>query len=139
MRAPAIIYADGGARGNPGPAGAGAVIMQNGKITARISKFLGVQTNNVAEYTALILALKKAHQLGLSGIEVRLDSELIVKQMQGKYKVKNAGLKPLFVEVVNLSKKFTSFHITHVPREENSMADSLANEAMDAGMDAGAK
>jgi ribonuclease HI len=131
---PAIIYTDGGARGNPGPAGAGAVILQDGNVLAEISEFLGTQTNNVAEYTALVLALKKALQLGLADVEVRMDSELIVKQMQGEYKVKNAGLKPLFLEVVNLSKKFSSFHISHVRREENSAADSLANQAMDAGM-----
>ena len=131
---PAIIYTDGGARGNPGPAGAGAVILQDGNVLAEISEFLGTQTNNVAEYTALVLALKKARQLGLADVEVRMDSELIVKQMQGEYKVKNAGLKPLFLEVVNLSKKFSSFHISHVRREENSAADSLANQAMDAGM-----
>jgi probable phosphoglycerate mutase len=128
----AVIYTDGGSRGNPGPAGAGAVILQAGKAVAEISEFLGVQTNNVAEYTALVLALKKALQLGISNVEVRMDSELIVKQMQGKYKVKHSGLKPLFIETVNLSKKFLSFRIAHVPREENSHADQLANAAMDA-------
>lgn len=130
---PVIIYTDGGARGNPGPAGAGAVILREGKVLAQISEFLGVQTNNVAEYTALILALKKALELKVENVEVRMDSELIVKQMNGMYKVKHAGLKPLFIQACNLSKKFSTFRVVHVRREENRQADKLANDAMDAG------
>jgi ribonuclease HI len=128
----ALIYTDGGSRGNPGPSAAGAVIIQNGTTIATVSEFLGIQTNNYAEYMALILALEKALQLGVTDVEVRMDSELIVKQMTGKYKIKHAGLRPLFIKASNLAKKFSSFSIMHVRRELNQEADRLANMAMDA-------
>ncbi len=129
----AVIHADGGSRGNPGPAGAGAVITLNGEIQAEISKFLGHTTNNVAEYTSLVLALEKALHLHIKEVHVYMDSELIVKQMTGLYRVKNEKLLPLFVKARGLASKFSSFNISHVRREQNKIADRLANEAMDHG------
>jgi ribonuclease HI len=127
----AKIFADGGSRGNPGPAGAGAVITIDGETVGSISHFLGTATNNVAEYTGLVLALKKAKELGIQHVEVSMDSELVVKQMHGEYKVKNQGLIPLFLEARKLADTFASFKIVHVKREYNRDADRLANQAMD--------
>lgn len=129
----AIIYADGGSRGNPGPAGAGAVITLDGETQAEISKFLGHATNNVAEYTSLVLALEKALDLQFKQVHVYMDSELIVKQMTGHYKVKNEKLIPLFAKARGLASKFSSFDISHIRREHNKIADRLANNAMDQG------
>ncbi len=129
----AVIHADGGSRGNPGPAGAGAVITCQGETQAEISKFLGHATNNVAEYTSLVLALEKALHLGFEQVHVYMDSELIVKQMTGLYRVKNENLLPLFVKAKKLSSQFASFNISHIRRENNKTADRLANEAMDKG------
>jgi ribonuclease HI len=129
----AIIYTDGGSRGNPGPAGIGAVITHDGKAVASISEFLGVTTNNVAEYTALIRALEKSLEHGIQKVEVRTDSELMVRQMNGEYRVKNEGLKPLFLKAQALKNRFASFVIVHVRREQNKEADRLANQAMDLG------
>ena len=129
-----IIYTDGGARGNPGPAGIGAAIYNEGRqIVAAISEYLGVATNNQAEYKALIAALKKARELGAVELDFYLDSELVVKQLKHEYKVKNRDLAPLFLEVHNLSLGFQKITYTHVPRERNKEADRLANEAMDRG------
>jgi ribonuclease HI len=129
-----IIYTDGGARGNPGPAGIGAVLYnENKKIIAEISRYLGVATNNQAEYKALIAAIQKAHELKAEELECYLDSELVVKQLKREYKVKNAELAPLFLEIHNLSLSFKKISYTHIPREKNSAADALANEAMDRG------
>jgi ribonuclease HI len=128
-----IIYADGGSRGNPGPAGIGVVLIKDGQTVAEISKFLGVTTNNVAEYTALVLGLEKAIEMGAQNVEVRMDSELVVRQMKHEYRVKHEGLKPLFLKAETLSKKFATFKIVHVRREMNEHADRLANIAMDAG------
>jgi ribonuclease HI len=126
------IYTDGGARGNPGPAGIGAVAYdENGTIIFEISKYLGEMTNNQAEYRALIAALEKASEIGAETIEVMMDSELIVKQINRQYKVKNAGLAPLFLKVHNLTQQFKSAKFRHIPRERNKVADALANEAMD--------
>jgi ribonuclease HI len=127
----AIIYTDGGSRGNPGPAGAGAILLQDSKVLGTISKFLGTQTNNFAEYTALVMALEKAAELGLQQIEVRMDSELIVRQMNGQYRVKTESLIPLFNKAKSLAHNFQSFAIVHVRRELNKEADKLANQAMD--------
>ena len=126
------IYTDGASRGNPGEAGAGFVIFneQNDEI-ATGSKFLGQCTNNVAEYQALILGLKEAGKTGNRQIRIFLDSQLIVRQIQGKYKVKNVGLKPLFSEVCRLLDQFDSFQISHVPRNLNKRADELANQGID--------
>lgn len=129
----AIIYTDGGSRGNPGPAGIGAVITKGGAQVASISEFLGATTNNVAEYTALIRALEKSLECGIEKVEVRTDSELMVKQMNGEYRVKNEGLKPLFLQAQMLKSRFASFAIVHVRREFNKEADRLANIAMDLG------
>ncbi|MDP2650418.1 MAG: ribonuclease HI family protein [bacterium] len=129
-----IIYTDGGARGNPGPAGAGAVFYKDGKIVAELSKPLGRRTNNHAEYEALILALKKAKQLGFSkrSVEVRMDSELIVRQLNNRYQVKEETLWPQYMRVHNLLvSDFPDTHFVHVPREKNKEADTLANKAMD--------
>ncbi len=129
-----IIFTDGGARGNPGPAGIGAILYDSQKqVLAEISEYLGVATNNQAEYKALIAALKKAASLGASELECYLDSELVVKQLKREYKVKNKDLAPLFLEIHNLSFKFKQITYTHIPREQNKEADRLANEAMDKG------
>lgn len=129
----AVVFADGGSRGNPGPAGAGAVIVVNGNIVESVKRYCGIATNNVAEYTGLVIGLEKAIELGFSQVEVRMDSELIVKQMLGEYKVKNENLIPLYYQALNLSKKFGRFSIVHVRREHNKDADRMANEAMDEG------
>lgn len=129
------IFSDGGARGNPGPAGIGAVIYnEDNKILAQISEYLGVTTNNQAEYRALIAALKKAKELGAQKVECYLDSELVVKQLNREYKVKNKDLAPLFLEIHNLSLAFSNITFSHVRREYNKEADKLANEAMDRGI-----
>jgi ribonuclease HI len=129
-----IIYTDGGARGNPGPAGLGVVIYNEAreKVT-EFSRFLGVATNNQAEYRAVIDALEKARALGASELEFYLDSELVVKQLNREYKVKNKDLAPLFLMIHNLSLSFRKITYTHIFREQNEEADQLANEAMDKG------
>lgn len=129
-----IIYTDGGSRGNPGDAAIGVFFPDLGK---EYGEAIGKATNNVAEYSALILALKKAKQLlgkdgaGRADIEVRSDSELMVNQLTGRYKLKEEGLKDLFIEVWNLKQEFGSVSFRHVPREENSRADALVNRALD--------
>jgi len=134
MNTKLIIFTDGGARGNPGPAGIGAVLYnENKEKVAEISKYLGVTTNNQAEYRALIEALKKAKELGALELEVFMDSELIVKQLKREYKVKNKDLAPLFLEVYNLSCFFSKINFSHIYREDNKEADALANKAMDLG------
>lgn len=127
-----LLYTDGAARGNPGPAGAGAVLCDaHGKVLAELCEYLGETTNNVAEYRALLLGLKKALALGVVEIEVLADSELMVRQLNGKYRVKNEGLKPLFQEAVRLLKQFRKYSISHIDREENAAADRMANRAID--------
>lgn len=129
-----MIYTDGGARGNPGPAGAGAVIYKNAQKIGEVKKFLGPrQTNNWAEYEALALALEEVRRLGYGDheLEVRMDSELIVKQMRGEYRVKEPSLKPQHAAVQALIQKFPVVHFIHVPREQNKEADRLVNEAID--------
>lgn len=129
-----IIFSDGGARGNPGPAGIGAVIYDNEQnVLASISQYLGVATNNQAEYQALIFALEKASALKAASVRCYLDSELVVKQLNREYKVKNKDLAPLFLKVHNLILGFKEISFHHVPREKNKEADRLANEAMDRG------
>ena len=129
------IFSDGGARGNPGPAGVGAVIYSNsGEVLAEVSEYLGIATNNQAEYKALIFALRKAKEMGAKKIMCYLDSELVVKQLNREYKVKNKDLAPLFLEVHNLSINFKNISYHHIPREENKAADKLANIAMDRGL-----
>ena len=129
-----IIYTDGGARGNPGPAGIGVVIYDEQRhVIAELAEFLGVATNNQAEYQALIAAFKKAAELDAQELDCYLDSELVVKQLNREYKVKNKDLAPLFLMIHNLSLSFRKITYTHVPRERNQEADKLANEAMDRG------
>jgi ribonuclease HI len=126
------LYCDGAARGNPGPAGAGAVIVNPaGHIVAKVGKFLGEETNNVAEYMGLILGLKRAKAMGIKELEVLADSELVVKQVNGDYAVKAEHLQPLHAEAVALLKAFDQIEIRHIPREENGQADAMSNRAID--------
>lgn len=128
------IYTDGGARGNPGPAGIGAAIYNEEKVlVGEVSEYLGVATNNQAEYKAVIAALKIARTLKATDLQFYLDSELVVKQINREYKVKNKDLAPLFLEVYNLSLSFKKIKFSHIRRELNQEADRLANEAMDRG------
>ena len=127
-----IIYTDGGARNNPGPAGIGAVLMdENKKIAAEISEYIGEATNNQAEYKAVIAAMDKAQKLGAEELEFYLDSELVVKQLSREYKVKNKDLAPLFIQVYNKSMGFKKVTFKHIPRELNKEADRLVNLAID--------
>ncbi|MEK7161353.1 MAG: ribonuclease HI family protein [Patescibacteria group bacterium] len=131
-----IINTDGGARGNPGPAGAGVVIYdEQNRIIGRHKKYVGEQTNNYAEYQALILALIEAAKLGAESLKVNMDSELIVRQMQGRYKIKEPTLKVLAQEVFKLMQKFKNVEFNHVFRESNKEADKLVNQAIDAALD----
>ncbi|BDG04383.1 ribonuclease HI family protein [Anaeromyxobacter oryzae] len=126
------LYTDGAARGNPGPAGAGAVIINpDGHIVAKVGKFLGESTNNVAEYMGLILGLKRAKAMGIRELEVLSDSELLVKQLNGDYAVKAEHLRPLHDEVQVLLKGFSWIQVRHIPREENGQADAMSNRAID--------
>ncbi|MDD3301875.1 MAG: ribonuclease HI family protein [Patescibacteria group bacterium] len=127
-----ISFSDGGARGNPGPAGIGAVLYnEKNELLEELSFYLGETTNNQAEYRALIMAMEKAQALGATEMECYLDSELVVKQLNREYKVKNQDLAPLFLKVHNISLAFKKISFHHVPREKNSIADGLANQAMD--------
>lgn len=128
-----IINTDGGARGNPGPAAAGAVIAYDGK-KAEVKKYLGDNlTNNWAEYEAVLLALAEAKRLGLAGraIEFRADSKLVVEQVSGNWKIKEPSLKPKVAEIRALLSDFPGSRFVYVPREENKEADRLVNEALD--------
>lgn len=126
------IYTDGGARGNPGPGGIGAVIYDEDKNKlAEISEFIGEATNNQAEYKAVIAAIEKARELGAAELEFYLDSELVVKQLNREYRVKNGELAPLFVKIYNATLGFKKVVFKHVPRERNKEADRLVNEALD--------
>ncbi|MCC7500727.1 ribonuclease HI family protein [Candidatus Nomurabacteria bacterium] len=130
-----IVYTDGGARGNPGPAGIGVSIQdESGVELANISKYIGETTNNQAEYEALYQALVKIKEMGLtqSAVEVRMDSELVVRQLEGRYKVKDPGLKEQFARVAKVQVEYADLKFTHVRREQNSRADQLVNEAIDA-------
>lgn len=128
-------HCDGGSRGNPGPSGYGAVIEDGqGRIVARLSEFLGVQTNNFAEYAGLLACLKWALEHGHKRLKVVSDSELMVKQMKGLYKVASPGLRPLWEEAKRLSRQLEKFEMGHTLRGGNKEADRLANEAMDRGM-----
>ncbi|MGD0442463.1 MAG: ribonuclease HI family protein [Edaphobacter sp.] len=128
-------HCDGGARGNPGPAGFGAVLQdENGHILAELSEFLGVRTNNYAEYSGLLACLQYALDHHRPRLRVVSDSELMVKQIQGKYKVNSPDLRPLWQEARNRIAKLEAFEISHALRHKNKDADRLANEAMDRGM-----
>jgi ribonuclease HI len=125
------IFTDGAARGNPGPAGIGIVIRNEKEVLLEVSDYIGKTTNNVAEYMALIRGLEEAIDLGEKNVEVFCDSELMVKQINGEYRVKNEGLIPLYNQVKSLIKQFKHFSINHTPREENKLADKLANRGID--------
>lgn len=129
-----VIYTDGGSRNNPGNAGIGAVIYIDGEKKAELSEFLGIQTNNWAEYEAVFRALTKAKELGLEkmNIEVRLDSELVVEQLSRNWKIKKPTLRSQAEKIWELMKGFSDVRFTHIPREQNLEADALANAAMDA-------
>ena len=126
-------FIDGAARGNPGPAGAGVYISAEGELPAEeLFEALGHQTNNVAEYRALLLALRRAAERGASEVSIASDSLLLVQQMLGRYKVKAPHLQPLFFDALQRAKAFRRFAIVHVPREDNKKADRLANLGADA-------
>lgn len=125
------VYSDGGSRGNPGSAAAGAVVMQGEKVLAEVSKYLGKQTNNVAEYEAILLALETAKRLGATEVECFLDSELVTKQMRREYRVKDPTLQILFVKVWNMTLEFRRVSFTHIPRAKNTHADRLVNQELD--------
>jgi ribonuclease HI len=123
---------DGGSRGNPGPAAYGVVIRDpRGEIVARLKKYIGNNTNNVAEYFGLIAALDYAQTHGIGALRIESDSELLVKQLEGKYKVKSEDLRPLFERAKKMSQTLESFRIAHVYREQNREADALVNQALD--------
>jgi ribonuclease HI len=127
-----IIFTDGGSRGNPGPAALGFVITNPaGKDLVTRGEFLGETTNNVAEYTAVVHALREAQRLGARRVDCFMDSELVVRQLAGLYRVKNEKLKPLFEQVKTLACNFEQITFQHVPREKNSVADALLNEVLD--------
>jgi len=130
-----IVEADGGSRGNPGPAGYGAVVMdaRTGEVLAERSEFIGIETNNVAEYSGLIAGLTAARELGASEVAVRMDSKLVVEQMSGRWQVKHPAMRPLAREAAALRQSFASVTFQWIPREQNKHADRLANEAMDRG------
>ncbi len=126
----ADIFTDGGARGNPGPAGIGVVLEAKSQ-KSKVKRFIGEATNNQAEYQALLAGLELAIREEVSELRVFMDSELIVKQMKGEYRVKNANLKPLFAKALGLTNKFTTISFHHISREKNKEADKLVNEAID--------
>jgi ribonuclease HI len=129
---------DGGSRGNPGPAAYGVVVRDpRGEIVARLKKYIGNSTNNVAEYFGLIAALDYAQNHGIRALRIESDSELMVKQLRGQYKVKSEELKPLFERAKKMSQTFESFRISHVYREQNKEADALVNQALDETSGAG--
>jgi broad specificity phosphatase PhoE/ribonuclease HI len=129
-----VVEADGGARGNPGPAGWGAVVRDagTGEVLAERSEPIGIATNNVAEYGGLIAGLAAAAKLGATSVEVKMDSRLVIEQMAGRWKIKHPGLRPLAAQAADLARRFETVTWTWVPRERNRDADRLANQAMDA-------
>jgi ribonuclease HI len=128
-----LVHVDGGARGNPGPAAIGAVVSTpEGKVLDEASEAIGEATNNVAEYRALLLGLERARALGAVEVEVINDSELVARQVGGAYKVKHAGLKPLYEQAMAALRGFDRWSLRSVPREENARADGLVNAALDA-------
>ncbi len=127
-----LLRCDGASRGNPGPAGAGVALFDpHGRLQTQTGRYLGEATNNVAEYQALLLGLAEARRLGVKKHRVLAESELMVKQLTGRYRVKSPHLIPLWREALNALKNFESWAIAHVPREENHLADQAANRAID--------
>jgi ribonuclease HI len=128
----ATLFADGGSRGNPGPAASGAVLVaEDGTALAEVGEYLGVATNNVAEWRALLTGLQKARELGIDELAVRLDSELVVRQLTGVYRVKHADLIPLASQAKALLRGFRSVDIQHVRRKLNAAADAVVNQVLD--------
>jgi len=126
-------YIDGAARGNPGPAGAGVFVeSERDRPALEFYEPLGATTNNVAEYRALLLALERAEEAGADDVDIRSDSRLLVEQLRGNFKIRAEHLKPLLAEAVLRAKRFRKFAITHIPRENNTRADRLANLGADA-------
>jgi ribonuclease HI len=125
------MFTDGGSRGNPGPSAAGAVLKQGEETIAEVSRYMGETTNNQAEYTSIIIGLEKAKELGVSEVEVVMDSELAVKQMNREYKVKHPEIAKRFLEVNNLLHSFKKVTFRHVRREFNKEADALVNKCID--------
>jgi len=127
-----VVHVDGGARGNPGPAAVAAVASDPGAgVLAERKAYIGEATNNVAEYRALLLGLELARELGAASVEVINDSELVARQIEGRYKVKHPGLKPLHLEAMKALRQFGSWSVRSVRRESNERADQLVNEALD--------
>ena len=126
------VFIDGASRGNPGPAGVGVVIFDGeGNVLEEGFRFLGERTNNQAEYEALILGLKKVREIGSPRVKIHSDSELLVKQMRGEFRIKNEGLKPLFQKAADLFDTIPDVEIVHIPRDQNKRADQLANFSID--------
>jgi len=129
------IYSDGASRGNPGPAGAGAVLTdKEGQALEHLGRFLGEQTNNQAEYAGALLGLRRAKALGASSVELLSDSQLLIRQLKGLYRVKHPGLLPLHQEALECLACFSEVRLTHIPREENQAADTMSNRAIDENM-----
>ena len=127
------MFADGGARGNPGPAAAGAVLFdEGGDVLREVGEYLGTATNNVAEWRALIAGLEAAIELGIDDLDVRMDSELVVRQVNGIYRVKHPDLIPLSEKARRLLRKFARFTVQHVRRKDNAAADAVVNQVLDA-------
>jgi ribonuclease HI len=127
-----LLMVDGAARGNPGDAGCGAVILdRNGTVVKELSRYLGRATNNVAEYEGLLMGLEALLRLGKKRIRVQSDSQLLVRQLNGEYQVKDEKLKTLFQKAMSLLRQFDAYRILHVPRELNKLADRLANKGID--------
>ncbi len=132
----AVIWVDGASRNNPGPAAIGAVIKdEQGRVHARLSQCIGITTNNQAEYRAVIAALEKVSNLGARQVTLYSDSDLVVKQINGQYRVRKLQLKPLYQRVKQLQAMFEGFTINYIPRWQNAEADNLANEALDLAVD----
>ena len=128
-----VLHVDGGARGNPGPAAIGVVISRpDGQLVEEVAETIGVTTNNVAEYQALLRGLERASALGAQDIRIFNDSELVARQLTGAYRVKHAAMKPLHAEAMSRLRRFTTWRIETVPRARNAEADALVNQALDA-------
>ena len=128
-----VLNVDGGARGNPGPAAIGVVVSSpEGEVLDEVAETIGVATNNVAEYRALLRGLERAHTLGASEVEIVNDSELVAKQLTGAYKVKHPAMKPLHAEAIAALRRFDGWRVRSVPRAQNARADELVNQALDA-------
>ena len=128
-----MLFADGGSRGNPGPSASGSIILaDDGEVLVEVGEFLGVATNNVAEWHALVVGLREALALGIEHLDVRLDSQLVVRQLSGAYRVKHPDLIPLFGKARSLIRQFSRVDVQHIPRAENLLADAIVNQTLDA-------